>query len=321
MNILQKYSLHMLAILGISTLMAGCVREDGLFSTDDSEFARKQTVKITDAVAGDVVQRARNVNPTIDTFVLLEVMRSPNNQNELNQPLTVSLTRDTSIIGRFNRANNTSFQELPASLYTVLGDLTNVTFQPGETSKTFRIRLDKTNLDLSKQYALAYKVNTGSTGAVASGDQGEVMYAVGVKNKYDGRYKVTGTLTDFAVSTITGYYPLEWDLVTSGPNSVVVYDNIELGFPGHLISSSGSPSYYGSFGLVVNFDPVTNLVTSVTNFYGQPAGNGRSAGLDPTGGNAYDPSSKTVDIKYFMYQPGTTIRAAFDETWEYIGPR
>lgn len=316
----------MFAAFAAGSLLAGCVKDTEFFEDDDNEFARKQTILIVDAEAGEVIQRARNVSPTIDTFLLLELRRNPGNEAELNQAVKAKVVRDTSIIGRYNRAHGSSFVELPAGAYTILTDLNNITFQPGEISKQIMIRLDKNQLDLSKQYALGLKVTDPTGGAIASISQGEVLYAVGVKNKYDGRYKVTGSMTDFANSSLTGLYPLEWELVTSGPNSVVVYDNVELGFPGHMISNAGSPSYYGSFGLVVNFDPVTNVITSVTNFYGQPAGNTRSAELDPTGVNKYDPASKTIKIKYFMKQPSVVttppnIRTAFDETWEYIGPR
>lgn len=326
MNSKKRYCNLLLAAFGLSFVLAGCVRDTEFFETDDNEFARKQTVRIVDAEAGEVIQRARNVSPAIDTFLLLELRRDPNNEAELNQAMTVKVVRDTSIIGKYNRAHGSSFLELPPSTYTVLSDLNNITFQPGEISKQIMIRLDKNQLDLSKQYALGLRVTDPSGGAIPSVSQGEVLYAVGVKNKYDGRYKVTGSMTDFANSALTGLYPLEWELVTSGPNSVVVYDNVELGFPGHMISNAGSPSYYGSFGLVVNFDPVTNIITSVTNFYGQPAGNTRSAELDPSGVNKYDPASKSVKIKYFMKQPSVVttppnIRTAFDETWEYIGPR
>src|SRR5688500_18556286 len=158
---LKRYSVFLLTIMALSTMLVGCVRDNEIFNTENNEFARKQIVRISDGAQDEIIQRARNVNPTIDTFVLVEVLRSPNDESDLNQPLTVSLTRDTSIIGKYNRKHGTNYVELPTSLYTVLGDLNAVTFAPGETSKTFSIRLDKTNLDLSKQYALAYKVNTG----------------------------------------------------------------------------------------------------------------------------------------------------------------
>jgi hypothetical protein len=85
-------------------------------------------------------------------------------------------------------------------------------------------------------------------------------------------------------------------------------------------------SYYGSFGLILTFDPLTNKVASVTNYYGQPAGNSRYAQLDASGANVYDPGTKTVTIKYNMCQPSVVtvapfIRTTWDEVWTYKGAR
>lgn len=144
-----------------------------------------------------------------------------------------------------------------------------------------------------------------------------------IKNRWDGHYEVTGSFVDNASSTITGYYPLEWDLVTSGGSQVVVYDRDYTGTPTHIIQSGTSLSQYGSYGLVVNFDPATNKITSITNYYGQFSGSfQRSAALDPTGVNAYDPATKTIKIKYFMQQGNpAAVRTSFNETWTYVGPR
>jgi len=146
-----------------------------------------------------------------------------------------------------------------------------------------------------------------------------------IKNKYDGKYTVTGTMVDFSSAALTGNYPMDVELRTSGPNSVQLYD-VAIGGVFHSILSGGSLSYYGSYGIEITFDPVTNKVVSVTNVYGQPAGNTRSAGLDPTGINMWNESTKTMDIKYFMYQPSVIatpphIRVSFDENFKYVGPR
>lgn len=100
----------------------------------------------------------------------------------------------------------------------------------------------------------------------------------------------------------------------------------DLGIPGYLILSGTSLSYYGSFGPVFTFDAITNKITSVTNFYGQPAGNSRSAQLDPSGSNQYDPNTKTMTIKFWMNEPNAVPiaphhRRLFINTLIYWGPR
>ena len=91
----------------------------------------------------------------------------------------------------------------------------------------------------------------------------------------------------------------------------------------HQILSGPDWSYYGSFGMEFTFDPNTDQVVSVTNPYGQPSGNGRSAALDPSGTNLWDASTKNLSVKYWMDQPSviTPHRVSFDELYTYKGPR
>ena len=99
-----------------------------------------------------------------------------------------------------------------------------------------------------------------------------------------------------------------------------MYDNTIWGDFFHPILNVGGHSGYGSFALVVNFNPANNTISSVTNYYGQPAGNGRSARLDPSGANAVQ-GTKDILIKHFMDQPPALPRTTFNEKWEYVGSR
>jgi len=129
-------------------------------------------------------------------------------------------------------------------------------------------------------------------------------------------------MVDFANAGLTGPYPWNVALVTSGPTQVKLMDLDYTKDFYHKIKSGSADSYYGSFGVVFNFDGSDN-VTSVANLYGQPASNGRSASLDGTGVNKFDPSTNTLDVKYFMDQPSVIAphRTSFDEHFEYVGPR
>jgi len=129
-------------------------------------------------------------------------------------------------------------------------------------------------------------------------------------------------MTDAVNATYTwqgNSYEYSLEVVTATQLKLVSKD---LTLVGHLINVGGSLSYYSQFGLLVNFDPATNKITSISNFYGQPSSNGRSAVLDPSGVNTWDPSTKNIKIKYWMDETGVTgHRALFDETWVYLGPR
>lgn len=141
-------------------------------------------------------------------------------------------------------------------------------------------------------------------------------------NPWDGRYRLEGTLTDHTEPVIT--WPgntYEYRLETNSPTQVTLVSK-DLGIPGHLISHGGSLSYYSNFALVLTFDPATHKITGITNHYGQPSDNGRSAVLDPSGANQWDPVTKNISIKYWMDQTGVAgHKTSFNETWVYIGAR
>ena len=187
---------------------AGCIKDDSFFSTDTSEFNRKQIVKITGG--GEEIQIiSRDENPVNDEFQLIELTREPNSERDLNQPLTVKLALDPTLIPE-------GYEALPADAYEIVGG-TDVTFQAGEVSKSVQIKLDKSKLDLSKRYAIGFNI-ADAGGAVASKDFGKSIYEVGVKNAYDATYSVDIDLTH---PTASGNYPDEVHFATAGPTTVV----------------------------------------------------------------------------------------------------
>lgn len=141
-------------------------------------------------------------------------------------------------------------------------------------------------------------------------------------NPWDGKYRLEGTLTDakdpaFVWPGNTYLYNLE-----TLSSTQVKLISINLGFAGHILKNGINETYYGTFGLIVTFDPATNKITGVTNSYGQPSSSGRSAVLDPSGVNSWDPVTKNIKIKYWMDEAGFAgHRTSFDETWVYIGAR
>lgn len=144
----------------------------------------------------------------------------------------------------------------------------------------------------------------------------------GSLNPWDGKYRLEGTLTDFKdpVYTWPGDTYL-YNLETLSSTQVKLI-SLDLGIAGHLLKNGINLTYYGTFGLIVTFDPATNKITDITNSYGQPSASGRSAFLDPSGINTWDPVTKNIKIKYWMDETGFSgHRTSFDETWVYIGAR
>jgi hypothetical protein len=309
-------------VLGISSIMFSCVKQNDFFSTESGDPNRGQIVKVMEA--DDVILRARNVAPTLDTFMLIDVRREPSTQAELNSPLTVTLVKNSGYITSYNAANNTSYTELPTANYTLLDNLT-VTFQPGEAIKEVRIRLNKTGLDLSQQYALAYTVSQVGSGGKVSTDFKNALVSIIIKNKYDGHYRLTGSMVDAANAALTGYYPVEVDLETVGADAVILNPTqgpwkYQYSYP---IYNGAAGSAYGSFTPVFIFDLSTDKIIAVENAYGQPASNGRSGELNPAGENKWFASDRHIEVSYWMNQPSVIPghRSTMIENFEYLGPR
>lgn len=235
---------------------------------------------------------------------------------------------------------------LPASSYTF--DANGVVPAGSETGFIKFTLLNSGLLDPNAKYAIAFTITSVDNGYVVAQNAKTVVVTFSIKNRYDGIYRVTGTYQDFVNPLFTGRYPLIYHLITTGPNSVdVALDNINGAIvPGYLFNAAGAASFFGSFGLTMSFDPTTNAVATLHNYYGDPTkaptavgtpstGSGapnyisqpqqRRAVLDASGLNRYDPATTTVNIKYFMIQlnqaTGTNPRGAFNETWVRTGPR
>jgi len=303
---------YLIAIFVASILFASCLKSKNDLLENLDNDPGSIVVSIYDiALEGGHTDKtvALEPNPPVETLNLI-TLRLLAPKQKPSSDVTATITVDNSGIPA-------GFLPLPTGAYSIPS--MTIKFPKDSSDVVIPITITKATLDPSKQYALGIRVSTVSEGIISStGNYFVVKFLV--KNKYDGLYKVTGTMVDLTNATLTGNYPLEFELRSTGANTNAVYDH-NTGTQTHLILSGGAPSQYGSYGLNITFDLVTNKITSIVNSFGQPSANGRSAGLDPTGVNAYDPVTKTIKIKYFLLQPGSTVRTIFDETWVYTGPR
>ncbi len=310
--------------LTAGVLLVSCNKDDINEGITNQE---KTIIKLPQA-AEEVWNIALDAVPGVLNLKVLEVRRDAISEAELNKAITVKVSPNPSAIAAYNVAH-------PNSPLTLFSNYTNdpsnpfdgtswtLDFAPGEFVKYIKINLDPTTMDFSKRNVLGFKLEE-VTGAQVSSASKEAIVEVAVKNKYDGVYMLTGTMVDAANPGLLGV-DQEIQLITTGANTVKMIPT-DLGIEGHLILNGGSLSYYGSYGPVFTFDPATDKVVAVTNIYGQPAGNTRSAEIDPTGDNIYDPVTKEIRVKYFMKQPSVipappNVRVSFNEVFEYIGPR
>lgn len=236
------------------------------------------------------------------------------------QDITVTLAVDEAALEKYNAEDGTDYVVPPSTIYSLP---TTVVIKQGTQQTQIKVSIiSSSDFDFNVNYALPLKITTVSTGII-SANFSTAIYSFGARNQRDGHYTVNGTFSDITNPAFASIYPMDISFITSSGNSVDVYNN-DLGNYGYLFYTGSGYSYYGSFGVRIFFD-ATGKVTSVTNIYGQPAPNTRSAMLDPSGVNAFDENGN-LKIKYYMLQPSAVpgdpaIRCYFDETYEYLGPR
>ncbi len=306
-----------LTALTAVTLLSSCLKDDSRYV----DFASsKPLVELPAAtgVAGSGVFQA-NSYAIVSTPTPLNVQVNVAAPKPLSSALTVKLSVDQAALTAYNTANNTNYTLLPAADYS---SSLSVTIPANQNSANLVVNINTSLIDPSQSYVLPLTITDASGQQISN--YKTLLYNIQVKNKYDGVYTVTGTMVDGVNSALTGSYPRTVDLITQGASTVAYYDT-GIGNFAHSILNGGTASYYGSFAPVFNFDATTNKVTSVVNYYGQPASNGRSAVLDATGTvNAVTGTPGTagsvIKVKYILVQAGVN-RTTFDETLTYTGPR
>jgi len=249
----------------------------------------------------------------------------------LGQDVTVNLAVDPTVLAQYNTANGTDYQALPAALYQL----------PASTVIKAGQRLAPVSINFStgsdkiadpgafndSGYALPVRVTGTDNNLAVSSNYGYKIILVKLKNKYDGVYRPTGTLVDVTnpafSSLATAGRQVDYTLETvSATKCVLTYNNV----PNTPFWAGTGISTYANFAPVIEFDPATDKIISVTNYYGQPASNTRSAQLDPTGVNTFNPANRSIRIKYQMRQPSVVatppnIRTVWDEQWTFLRER
>jgi len=232
--------------------------------------------------------------------------------------ITINLAVDPAALDAYNADDGTEYAVPPASAYRFPS---SVVIKKGEEVKQITVTIIRTpeyNFDTS--YALPIKIASVSSGII-SGNFGTAIYSFTARNVYDGIYKMDGTMTDAVNSSLAGDFPKEaMRLITYSSKAIALYDPYNAKNYGHPLKGG---SYYGSFSPVFFIDD-DGTITKVTNYYGQPASNGRSGQLDPTGVNkvTFGADGKVVsfEVSYIMVQAGSP-RTTFKEKFTYVSPR
>lgn len=308
-----------LIISSFSFSLASCLKDDAYEDQEIQSTRSKETLKIVEMKisannATKFVSLAYNNsnNDTVVDLVPITLATSGPAAEDIN--VTVELR--PALVKTYNDTNHTAFEVPTSALISVVNNV--VTIPKGSNTGYLQVKFKPSSI-IGRDWAFGFGISSlDKAGYTISGNLSSGVVAILIKNKYDGKYEVTGSLVDVVnpalSSTPDGPYPFEVELRTTGANSNAMWaSGIDYG---HFI---GGNSYYGSFSPVFTIDPVTSKITSVTNYFGQPSGNNRSAEIDATVDYIYN-ADKSFDIKYVMKQGGAN-RTTFVEHFTYVGPR
>src|SRR5687768_3698751 len=194
---MKKFSLKLLAVTCVASLLfTACIKNDFTDLTNQG----KTLIKIMEAP-----ENAQFFSPfsNVQKVNMFSLRKDANSREELNSPTTIKLTTNAAAITKYNASHGTTFKLLPDSLYTIAstdfvraGNDYTVTFKPGEFAKDFAINLNGAKWNVAETYALAFAISDPGGKALAA-DMDTVLSFLSIKNKYDGKYTVTGTMVDF----------------------------------------------------------------------------------------------------------------------------
>lgn len=315
---INKKSVLGLTAVTLSMALWGCVKEKGVFE-DGGSSGIVQLVLPARTSSTAIARAVTTVFEALDV-VTLPVKVQLTGAQGAPEDLKLTLKINDSSVDKYNLAWQSKYEALPTRLYAV--DTYDVTIPKGAKDAVLNVKIYPprfTATDFTKSYALGIQIQT-ATGGKISGNYAEGIYAVSIKNKYDGVYEITGTYQDYVNAAFKGIYPQTANLVTlTGNTTEINYTTFNNGSSPHsyYFNAGGSNSYFGNWSPIFTFDNATNKVTAVTNYYGQGSNSsGRYGEIDNTANNYYDPATKTIHVTYYLVQPSGR-RGKFTEIYTF----
>ena len=231
----------------------------------------------------------------------------------LNAARTQSTAVTNTIVSDPAKITDPALTPVDNSLFTFN---TNAVVEAGKWTDTVALTLNTATLDPNLTYAIALTITGSSNGFQVAENSKTIIIVISVKNKYDGRYILTGYHNRVPY---TFPYEVEMDMVTVSPNEVAFYwpDVDDYGHP-IGVGPNNSLSWYGNtMAPVIKFNSVTNVVTDVYN--GSPGGTAVTLFTGPDSfPSYYDPATKTI---YVCWNYGGNPLRAFFDTLVYEEPR
>lgn len=306
---MKKSKIIFITLLVLGTLsVTSCLNDlEDFVGAFSSSPAIAELSESPNPATGAVIREI--IDPTAPLLVKIRVNIAV--ANPLDKATTVTLAIDNALLTAYNTKYNlvgpAAALPVPAAALTIAGY--DVTIPAGQAEADWEISVDASQVPdiVTKVYIIPIKIVSVTNDLVISGNFGQQFVRMISRNKYDGLYLLKGVH-----NRVPYIYPYETEMQmrTSGGSSVAFWWP-DVGATGHPIGlgPDNAMSWYGSsISPTIEFDPVTNLVTSVYNTGGATViTKFTGAGANS---NLYDPATKTIYVSWnYANNP---LRAFFD---------
>ena len=297
--------LSMILLVGLS----GCLKNTSTNFTQ-SASGSPNTVQFATSTLGQWIDTLRlgfsqtSVVPSA-TPIPAPIYAELQSSNASLASSAITIAKTPALVAIYNAAKLSNYQLLPDSTYSIVS--TTVTTDASGKA-TFQLSLFSNKIDLTIPYAVGLTISA-ATGATVSSNRSQVVFAVGVKNNYDGIYNLKGYILRGGDAALTGVVgPKEVTLKTLNGTDVVMVENHGWSATSGVgLASSVQPSY--------SVNPVTFAVTTFSPGGAFPAGIMAIPGYP----GRWNPATKTI-YAASTWGGGLGVREMYD-TLTYLRPR
>lgn len=296
-----------LLLLVSATGLTSCLKESPALNPEESP----NVIEIYQDIPAPTASPSGSVHPmyivsfNVAPSIPYDVFVNYSGPQSAPQDIQVTLEVDPQALADYNDEQGTNFELLTPDLYDV--NSWTVTIPSGQKKATLNFSFFTDQFDLSKSYILPLKISSVSAGTI-SGNYGTVLFGVVAKNKYDGRYRVSGSCVD-ANGLYQGDYPRVVDLETVNANTVRWYE-YDWDYPNYIVVNiaTGGGANTG-IRPAFQFDEATGTITRIYNI-----NNNADLTMGPST-TAYDDATRSFNSEW------TLGRWHVTESWEYLGER
>ena len=288
-------------------ILISCSRKDNEF-VEAPEYSGEAQVSFNNYVDQGINGYAIREVSIADSFINMNVeVKLVNTTATAKNDIKVYLTKNDAAIADVNPA----LTPLSLNAAAVKFDISQpVIIKKGQRSASINLFINPSKLDLSKSNAIGLGIFKVEGAGVQNSFNTNVVVEIITRNKYDGKYILkAGTFhpTNATLAGPVGPYA-DWELITTGANSVIFYDT----HPWANGSNSATPAGYEP---TFTVNPGTNAVTVTAD---------PSLGVinNPTYNSRYVPASGGGGTFYVSWQyAGSGGNRVFTDTLIYTGPR